>query len=55
MKHKISMYALNDGDKVFKIYQITDKEGRNRNAPSMMFKLSNNHFYTIPEDKRNPF
>jgi len=55
MKHKISMYALNDDDKVFKIYQITDKNGRNRHAPSMMFKLSNNHFYPIPDDKKKSF
>ncbi len=43
------MYALNDDERVFETYH---PESRNKNAPIMMFRISNNHFNPIPQNKQ---
>jgi hypothetical protein len=47
MRYKLPMYALDDDNKAFKVY---NPESRNKNAPAMMFKVSNKHFYPVPDD-----
>jgi len=44
----IPMHALDDEEKRFSHYS---PEKRNTNAPSMMFRVSDGHFYPIPENK----
>ena len=46
---KIPMYALNDEEKVFEIYQ---PENRNRNGQSLVFRISNGHFYPVEDQSK---
>jgi hypothetical protein len=48
-RFKLPMYALDDDEKTFKTYH---PETRNKKAPIMMFRVSNNHFYPIPESEK---
>lgn len=48
-KFDIPMYALDDDEKAFKTYH---PHNRNKKAPAMMFRVSNNHFYPVPESKK---
>lgn len=45
----LPMYALDDDEKAFKLFH---PQNRNKKAPAMMFRVSNNHFYPIPESKK---
>ncbi len=45
----IPMHGLDDEERRFSHYS---PEKRNKNAPSMMFRVSDGHFYPIPENKR---
>ena len=46
--YNIALYAYDENEKLFHHY-YPDKKN---NYPSMMFKILNNHFYPIPENKR---
>lgn len=48
-RFNLPMYALDDDERVFDIYQ---PESRNKKAPMMMFRISNNHFHPIPKKKQ---
>ena len=43
------MYALDDEERRFSHYS---PENRNTDAPYMMFRVSDGHFYPVPENKR---
>lgn len=47
--HNISMFAFDDTEKTFMIHQPTKRYGH---APVMAFRVSNNHFYPIPNERR---
>ena len=49
VRFKLPMYALDDDEKAFKTYH---PENRNKKAPMMMFRISNNHFHPIPAIKQ---
>jgi hypothetical protein len=46
--YKIPMYAVDDNEKCF-LQHIPHK--RNKNAPAMIFRISNEHFYPCPNKK----
>jgi hypothetical protein len=48
-KMGLPMYALDQDNFYFHVYT---PEKRNHNAPSLMFKVMNNHFYPIGEEKK---
>jgi hypothetical protein len=48
-KYNIPLYAY---DEDYNLYYDYYPEKSNHNYPSMMFKIINNHFYPIPENKR---
>jgi hypothetical protein len=50
-RFKIPLYAYDENDNLFHHYYPNKKS----NVPSMMFKIVNNHFYPIPEQKRKAF
>jgi hypothetical protein len=45
---KLPMYAIDDNEKCFKQYTPIK---RNTNAPAMIFRISNEHFYPCPNKK----
>ena len=47
-RYKIPMYAIDDNEKCFKQYT---PQSRNKNAPAMIFRISNEHFYPCPNKK----
>jgi hypothetical protein len=49
IKFNLPMYALDDNEECFHIYQPVN---RNKKASPLMFRVSNKHFYPIPESKR---
>ena len=49
IKFNLPMYALDDNEECFHIYQPAN---RNKKASPLMFRVSNKHFYPIPESKR---
>jgi hypothetical protein len=51
-KFNVPLYAFDDTNDIFYHYYPNK---RNYNCPSMMFKISNNHFYPIPEKQRQSF
>ena len=46
---RVSMHGFDDEERRFSCYL---PENRNTHAPSMMFRVSDGHFYPIPENKR---
>ena len=46
--YKIPMYAIDDNEKCFKQYK---PQNRNKNAPAMIYRVSNEHFYPCPNKK----
>jgi hypothetical protein len=46
--YKIPMYAIDDNEKCFKQYT---PQNRNKKAPAMIFRVSNEHFYPCPNKK----
>lgn len=49
INYKIPLYAYDENENLFHYYY---PEKKINNHPSMMFKILNNHFYPIPENKR---
>ena len=47
-RFKIPMYAVDDNEKCFKQYTPIS---RNKNAPAMIYRVSNEHFYPCPNKK----
>jgi len=47
-RFKIPMYAIDDNEKCFKQYT---PQNRNKNAPAMIYRVSNEHFYPCPNKK----
>jgi len=47
-RYKIPMYAIDDNEKCFKQYT---PQNRNKNAPAMIYRVSNEHFYPCPNKK----
>ncbi len=47
-RFKIPMYAIDDNEKCFKQYT---PQNRNKKAPAMIFRVSNEHFYPCPNKK----
>ena len=47
-RFKLPMYAINDNEKCFKQYTPIS---RNKNAPAMIYRVSNEHFYPFPNKK----
>ena len=47
-RYKIPMYAIDDNEKCFKQYT---PQSRNKNAPAMIYRVSNEHFYPCPNKK----
>ena len=47
-RFKIPMYAIDDNEKCFKQYTPIS---RNKKAPAMIFRVSNEHFYPCPNKK----
>ena len=52
IKFNLPMYALDDKEECLYIYQPVN---RNKNASSLMFRVSNKHFYPIPECKKKKY
>jgi hypothetical protein len=46
--YKIPMYAIDDNEKCFKQYI---PQNRNKKAPAMIYRVSNEHFYPCPNKK----
>jgi Fe-S cluster assembly iron-binding protein IscA len=47
-RFKLPMYAIDDNEKCFKQYT---PQSRNKNAPAMIYRVSNEHFYPCPNKK----
>ena len=47
-RFKLPMYAIDDNEKCFKQYT---PQNRNKNAPAMIYRVSNEHFYPCPNKK----
>lgn len=47
-RFKLPMYAIDDNEKCFKQYTPIS---RNKNAPAMIYRVSNEHFYPFPNKK----
>ncbi|PNH09163.1 hypothetical protein TSOC_004212 [Tetrabaena socialis] len=48
-RYRISMYALDQENMYFHIYQPPE-EKRNHNTRALIFKVTNEHFYPVPEN-----
>ena len=46
-RFNIPMYALNENEMIFRVY---NPEKRNKHGESLMFRISNNHFYAVPKN-----